>query len=77
MLLQLTPAGYGTTLVPQLAVEAWRDRKNRMTILPIKGFNVSRRVRLVFRRGEPRHKAMNVLAQTLRAGLPACVTVAP
>lgn len=74
-LMQLTAAGYGVTFVPRLAVEAWRTQMNRTVAVPVKGADVSRRVRLVFRRDAPRHKAMNALAQTLRASLPACVSV--
>ncbi|MDE2578510.1 MAG: hydrogen peroxide-inducible genes activator, partial [Hyphomicrobiales bacterium] len=71
-LLHLTAAGYGVTLAPQMAIESWRDHKG-LVALPLHGAQVSRRVRLAFRRDTPRKKALETLARAIRESAPACV----
>jgi hypothetical protein len=44
---------------------------------PIRGAKASRRVRLVYRRDMPRRRAIEALAEVVRAGLPDCVTRLP
>ena len=72
-LLHLSAAGYGVTLAPRMAVESWRKHAG-LAAVPLKGDNVARRVRLVFRRETPRRAAMDALARTIRLALPAFVT---
>jgi LysR family hydrogen peroxide-inducible transcriptional activator len=67
-LMHLVAAGYGVTLAPQLAVEAWRGRPG-VAAAPMEA-GVGRRVRLVFRRDTPRKRAMKALAEAVRAALP-------
>jgi LysR family transcriptional regulator, hydrogen peroxide-inducible genes activator len=74
-LLHLAAAGYGVTLAPRMAVESWGRQTQRLCAVPLAGENVSRRVRLVFRRDMPRRRAMEALAATIRAAAPACVAL--
>ena len=67
-LMHLVAAGYGVTLAPQLAVEAWRGRPG-VAAAPMEA-GVGRRVRLAFRRDTPRKRAMKALAEAVRDGLP-------
>lgn len=76
-LVHLTAAKYGLTLVPRLAVANWSGLSDRLAARPIKGDKASRRVRLIYRRDMPRRKAMEALAEVVRACLPDCVTVLP
>lgn len=70
-LLHLAAAGYGVTLAPRMAVEGGRTGAGGLVALPLKGEDVSRRVRLVFRRDMPRRLAMQALANSIRSALPA------
>ncbi|MGE3247840.1 MAG: LysR substrate-binding domain-containing protein [Beijerinckiaceae bacterium] len=69
-LLHLTAAGYGVTLVPQLAVECGRATAGQLVIRPLTGVGASRRVRLIYRRNSPRSRALIELARIIRASLP-------
>ena len=73
-LVHLTAANYGVTLVPRLAVANWPGLSERLAARPIRGANASRRVRLVYRRDMPRRRAIEALADVVRANLPDCVT---
>ena len=73
-LVHLTAAKYGVTLVPRLAVANWPGLSERLAARPIRGANASRRVRLVYRRDMPRRRAIEALADVVRANLPDCVT---
>ncbi len=64
-LLHMTAAGYGVTLAPLMAAAGWRDKAGLVAV-PLKGDNVARRVRLVWRREMPRKAAMLALAQVAR-----------
>lgn len=75
-LLHMAAAGFGVTLAPRMAVESWRTHSDRLVAIPVSGDDVSRRVRLVFRRDMPRLPAMQALAKTLRAAAPDCVSLA-
>lgn len=68
-LLHLVIAGYGVTLAPQLAVEAWRGRGGFAALAMEEG--IGRRVRLAFRRDTQRKAAMTALADILRTCAPA------
>jgi len=65
-LLHMTAAGFGVTLAPRMAADGWRD-KGGLVSVPLKGADVARRVRLVWRRDMPRRKAIEALAATARA----------
>ncbi|HMN73665.1 MAG TPA: LysR substrate-binding domain-containing protein [Rhodoblastus sp.] len=69
-LLHMTAAGYGVTLAPQMAAAGWRG-KGGLVCVPIEGEDVSRRVRLVWRRDMPRRIAMRALADVARKSAPA------
>lgn len=69
-LLHMTAAGYGLTLVPQLAIEQGRAETDQLVTRPLKGKGTSRRVRLVYRRHSPRARALIELARLTRAVLP-------
>ena len=71
--MRLTAAKYGLTLAPRLAMANWAGLKDQIAFRPIQGENASRKVRLVFRRGTPRRKAMERLAEIVCASLPDCV----
>ncbi len=72
-LLHLTAAGYGVTLVPQLAIESGRTSTDQLAFRPLEGPGTFRRVRLIYRRNSPRAKAAIELARLIRAALPASV----
>jgi LysR family hydrogen peroxide-inducible transcriptional activator len=72
-LVHLTAAKYGLTLAPRLAMANWAGLKDQIAFRPIKGDNACRKVRLAFRRDMPRRKAMEKLAEVVRASLPDCV----
>ncbi|MCL2715160.1 MAG: hydrogen peroxide-inducible genes activator [Alphaproteobacteria bacterium] len=68
-LLHLTGAGFGVTLVPQMAVDCGRVAGNSIAIRPLAG-NAVRGIRLIYRRASPRMKALVELARLIRAALP-------
>jgi len=70
MLLHLTAAGFGVTLLPQLAVGSGRAANVQIAIRPLAGDEASRRIRLIYRRNSPRLKALIELARLIRASLP-------
>ncbi len=72
-LVHLTAAKYGLTLAPRLAMENWAGLKDQLTFRPIKGDKANRKVRLAFRKDMPRRKAMETLAEVVKASLPDCV----
>jgi LysR family hydrogen peroxide-inducible transcriptional activator len=76
-LLHLTAAGYGITLVPQLAVESWSALTTKLIARPLSGGQAARHVRLIYRRDMPRHTALNVLADVMRSALPRSVHIRP
>ncbi|HRY04937.1 MAG TPA: LysR substrate-binding domain-containing protein, partial [Beijerinckiaceae bacterium] len=59
-LLHMAAAGHGLTLAPQMAADGWRG-KDGLVAVPLKGADVARRVRLVWRRDMPRKAAMAAL----------------
>ena len=71
-LLHMTAAGFGLTLAPQMAAEGWRG-KDGLVAVPLKGENVARRVRLVWRRDMPRKAAMAALADVARGCVPGAI----
>ena len=72
-LLHMAAAGHGLTLAPQMAADGWRG-KDGLVAVPLKGADVARRVRLVWRRDMPRKAAMAALADVARRCVPSGVT---
>lgn len=64
-LMRLAADGEGATLVPALA--AAQAQAQGLTLRPMAERNASRRVRLVFRRGQARTRALDVLAEAAKA----------
>jgi LysR family transcriptional regulator, hydrogen peroxide-inducible genes activator len=62
----LVAAGQGATLAPLLAYAGWRRLGAGLQGRKVDGDGASRKVRLVFRRGTPRHAALEALAGSLR-----------
>jgi LysR family hydrogen peroxide-inducible transcriptional activator len=69
-LLHLTAADYGITLLPRLAVGNDLGLIGRLEARPLEGDHHFRRVRLVHRVNTPRQKALALLAQMIRDGVP-------
>ena len=69
-LLHLTAAGFGVTLAPRLAVEHRRAGDNALTVVPLRGRGMTRRVDLVFRRDTARRAALDKLAASIRTSAP-------
>ena len=51
----------------------WVGLRDRLAFRPIMGDKASRKVRLAFRKDMPRRKAMEKLAEVVKASLPDCV----
>ncbi len=62
-LVNLVAAGYGTTLIPSLAVDSLRERG--IVLRPLAG-NPTRTIRLVSRPGFPRPQALRALERVIR-----------
>ncbi len=69
-LLHLTAANYGITLIPRLAVGNDLGLIGRLVARPLDGDHHFRRVRLVHRANTPREKALALLAEMIRNGVP-------
>ena len=69
-LLHMAAAGYGVTLVPQLALQGDKSLPGTLVARPLAGFHPYRRVRLISRVTSPRRKAIEDLAELIRANLP-------
>jgi LysR family hydrogen peroxide-inducible transcriptional activator len=82
--INMVSAGFGTTLVPAMAVarapwttDAGIIARRIETTADRAPAEASRRVRLVFRATTPRRALMTALARAIRTGLPNLVTVCP
>ena len=73
-LIQLVGAGFGSTLVPALALRSSWTTDAGVVVRPLDMSDAFRRVSLVFRTGFPRLKAIEVLARLIRDQLPNTVT---
>lgn len=73
-LIYLVGAGYGTTLVPALAVRGGWTTDLGVQVRKIDIPNAARRVRLVHRRAYPRIQVLESMANTIRGLLPNTVT---
>lgn len=74
-LLQLVGAGFGSTLVPALAVRGSWMTDAGIVARPLELPHAFRRVILAYRRSYPRRAALDALASTIRARLPNTVHV--
>ena len=66
-LVQMVDNGLGTTLVPEMAVEAGLLGGTGVVARPLDAEHPSRRIALVWRRGSPREKEFRLLADALMA----------
>ena len=71
---QMVATGMGSTLLPAMAVQEFRNRG--VTVRPLDG-GVGRRIGLVWRRSYPRVRDLHLLAQTVRRHLPRSVSGLP
>jgi LysR family hydrogen peroxide-inducible transcriptional activator len=69
-LLQLVGAGFGSTLVPALAMRGSWMTDSGIVVRPLDLPDAYRRVVMVFRHSFPRRPALEALAQTIRDHLP-------
>lgn len=76
-LLQLVAAGYGSTLVPAMAMRGGWLTDMGIIARPLDVPNAFRRVRLVYRDSFPRPTAVAMLADIIRQGLPNTVRPLP
>jgi LysR family transcriptional regulator, hydrogen peroxide-inducible genes activator len=64
-LVQMVDNGLGTTLLPQMAVDAGILNGTRVTARPLDAAHPARRIALVWRKGSPREKEFRLLAEAL------------
>jgi len=69
-LIQLVAAGFGTTLVPALAMRGSWTTGSGVVAQPLNWPDAYRRISLVFRHSFPRKEALQVLADTILQNLP-------
>ncbi|WP_455204388.1 LysR substrate-binding domain-containing protein [Kaarinaea lacus] len=69
-LIQLVAAGFGTTLVPALAMRGSWTSGSGVVAQPLTISNASRRVSLVFRHSFPRYAALRAFADVILNNLP-------
>jgi len=58
--------GLGVTMLPQMALEAGILDNTRVVARPLETSHPSRRIALVWRKGSPRQKEFEILADALR-----------
>ena len=73
-LLQMVVAGFGSTLLPALALRAVSARDRGIIARQLTLPDTCRRVSLVFRRSFRRHQALKAFAKVVYANLPDTVT---
>ena len=73
-LMHMVAAGYGSTLLPALAVDQWRGMDN-IKIRELKVANAGRRIAIVVRKSFPRMAAIKTVADAIRNALPDSVQV--
>lgn len=74
-LIQLVAAGFGTTLVPALAMRGSWTTGSGVVAQPLELPHASRRVTLVYRQSFPRLAALEAFAAVIRQNLPNTVTL--
>jgi LysR family transcriptional regulator, hydrogen peroxide-inducible genes activator len=67
---QLVGAGFGCTLLPALAARPAQDSEPSFAIRPLRSRNASRRIGLVWRRGDQRTQELGLLAALVRDNPP-------
>jgi LysR family transcriptional regulator, hydrogen peroxide-inducible genes activator len=67
---QLVAAGFGCTLLPALAARPPQDPEPSFAIRPLRSRNASRRIGLVWRRGDPKAQELTLLASLVRNNPP-------
>ena len=65
-LVQMVDNGLGVTLVPEMAIAAGLLEGTSVIARPLASDNAARRIALVWRKGSPRDKEFNLLAEALR-----------
>jgi LysR family transcriptional regulator, hydrogen peroxide-inducible genes activator len=65
-LVQMVDNGLGTTLIPQMAVEAGILEGTRVVARPLDADHPARRIALVWRKASPREKEFRLLAEALK-----------
>jgi LysR family transcriptional regulator, hydrogen peroxide-inducible genes activator len=68
--LNLVEAGLGMTIVPELARAQFERRFARIAFRPLEGEHSSRAIRVLHRAFVPRRRAIERLAETIRASVP-------
>ncbi|MDJ0276953.1 hydrogen peroxide-inducible genes activator [Sphingomonas sp. 2R-10] len=66
-IVQMVDNGLGTTMLPQMAIDAGILDNTGVTARPIESQNASRRIALVWRRASPRERDFRLLAEVLAA----------
>ncbi|KQM64058.1 MULTISPECIES: hydrogen peroxide-inducible genes activator [unclassified Sphingomonas] len=66
-IVQMVDNGLGTTMLPQMAIDAGILDNTGVTARPIEAQNASRRIALVWRRASPRERDFRLLAEVLAA----------
>jgi LysR family transcriptional regulator, hydrogen peroxide-inducible genes activator len=66
-LVQMVDNGLGTTLIPEMAVNAGILEGTRVVVRRLDADHASRRIALVWRKGSPREKEFRMLADALKA----------
>jgi len=67
-LVQMVDNGLGTTMLPEMAIEAGILRDTQVVARPLKAKNASREIALIWRKNSPRGEEFRLLAKELRAG---------
>ena len=67
---QMVIAGMGITLMPAMAISAEDERRAETRVLPLVAPVPSRRIALAYRRGTPRAKGLDELADFVRTHAP-------
>ncbi|KQM38983.1 hydrogen peroxide-inducible genes activator [Sphingomonas sp. Leaf10] len=66
-IVQMVDNGLGTTMLPQMAIDAGILENTGITARPIESQNAQRRIALVWRRASPRERDFRLLAEVLAA----------
>jgi LysR family hydrogen peroxide-inducible transcriptional activator len=66
----LVEAGYGVTVLPEMALGNARAANSGLVVRPFRDAAVHRRIRFMYRPHSPRRTALSALAEVLRAALP-------
>ncbi|MGO9134027.1 MAG: LysR substrate-binding domain-containing protein [Methylovirgula sp.] len=68
-LMQMAAAGYGTTLIPALALAQQKPLPKNLVIKPLKDPAMKRQIRLISRAKYPRAKALEALGRLVKASV--------